>query len=228
MLLIIIYKTLNKLTMKKSIFLFLAAIALTSAAFAQSEKYVAAMKKNLQLFDAAKTPEDYMAMVNTFERIGDAEKTQWAPYYYAALALSTAGWLPQITDKDANAEKMLAFCTKAEALASDNIARSEIETVRNMASTQQMMVNPEARWATYGKAAGDALQKAITLNANNPRAYYLQGMSMMGTPVAFGGGKDKAKPLFEKAIELYKAEKPATLYPDWGKKQADEALAQCQ
>jgi Flp pilus assembly protein TadD len=100
--------------------------------------------------------------------------------------------------------------------------------MRNMASTQQMMVNPQARWGTYGKAAGDALQKAMTLNANNPRVYYLQGMSMMGTPVAFGGGKDKAKPLFEKAIELYKAEKPAALYPDWGKKQAEESLAQCQ
>jgi hypothetical protein len=214
--------------MKKSILLFLAVITITTVAFSQSEKYVAAMKKNLELFDAAKTPEDYTAMANTFERIGDAEKTQWAPYYYAALALSTAGWMEQITDKDANAEKMLAFCTKAEVLAPDNIAKSEIETVRNMASTQQMMVNPQARWTTYGKTAGDALQKAMTLNATNPRAYYLQGMSLMGTPVAFGGGKDKAKPLFEKAIELYKAEKPAALYPDWGKKQAEESLAQCQ
>jgi len=213
--------------MKKSIFLFLAAFSFT-AAFSQSEKYTAAMKKNLALFDSAKTAASYTAMANTFERIGDAEKTQWAPYYYAALALSSVGWMPETSDKDANAEKMLAFCTKAEALAPDNAAKSEIETVRNMASTQQMMVNPQARWATYGKAAGEALQKAMTLNANNPRAYYLQGMSLMGTPAAFGGGKDKAKPVFEKAIELYKAEKPATLYPDWGKKQAEEALAQCQ
>jgi len=214
--------------MKKTIFLFLAAISISAAAFSQSEKYTAAMKKNLELLEAAKSAGDFTAVANSFERIGDAEKTQWAPYYYAALALSTAGWMPEITDKDANAEKMLAFCTKAEVVAPDNIAKSEIETVRNMAATQQMMVNPQARWATYGKASGEALQKATTLNANNPRIYYLQGMGMMGTPVAFGGGKDKAKPLFEKAIELYKAEKPATFYPDWGKKQAEEALAQCQ
>ncbi len=63
-----------------------------------------------------KQPEDYTTMANTFERIGDAEKTQWAPYYYAALALSSSGWMPQVEDKDANAEKMLAFCTKAEAI----------------------------------------------------------------------------------------------------------------
>lgn len=212
--------------MKKSIFLFIAACTFSVAAFSQSEKFVAAMQKNLQMFDSAKSPEDYTKMANTFERIGDAEKTQWTPYYYAALALSSAGWMPQITDKDANAEKILAFCTKAEAIAPDNNAKSEIETVRNMASTQQMMVDPQARYATYGKAAGDALQKAITLYPNNPRIYYLQGMSMMGTPVQFGGGKDKAIPLFEKAIALYKSETPAKLYPHWGQKQAEEALAQ--
>lgn len=214
--------------MKKSIFLFIAACTFTVAAFSQSEKYVAAMQKNLPLFDSAKTVEDYTKLANTFERIGEAEKNQWAPYYYAALALSTAGWMPQVADKDANAERMLALCTKGEVIAPDDIAKSEIETVRNMASTQQMMVNPMARFATYGKAAGDALQKATKLNANNPRVYYLQGMSMMGTPVQFGGGKDKAMPLLEKAIELYKSEKPATLYPHWGQKQAEEALAQCK
>ncbi len=101
-------------------------------------------------------------------------------------------------------KKCLLFVLRQKLLAPDNIAKSEIETVRNMAATQQMMVNPQARWGTYGKAAGDALQKAMKLNANNPRVYYLQGMSMMGTPVQFGGGKDKAIPLFEKAIELYK------------------------
>ena len=214
--------------MKKSIFLFLAVCAFTVAAFSQSEKYVAAMQKNLQLFDSAKTAEDYTKMANTFERIGDAEKTQWAPYYYAALALSSSGWMPQVQDKDANAGIMLVFCTKSEAIAPDDIAKSEIEVIRNMASTQQMMVNPQARWGTYGKAAGEALQKGMKLNASNPRAYYLQGMSMLGTPVQFGGGKDKAKPLFEKAIELYKSEKPAQLYPHWGHKQAEEGLAQCQ
>lgn len=214
--------------MKKSTFLFLTACTFTVAAFSQSEKYVAAMQKNLQLFDSAKTAEDYTKMANTFERIGDAEKTQWAPYYYAALALSSSGWMPQVQDKDANAEMMLAFCTKAEAIAPDDIAKSEIETVRNMAATQQMMVNPQARWGTYGKAAGEALQKAIKLNANNPRVYYLQGMSMMGTPVQFGGGKDKAKPLFEKAVQLYNEQKSQQLYPHWGQKQTTEALAQCQ
>jgi hypothetical protein len=52
-------------------------------------------------------------------------------------------------------------------------------------------------------------------------------MSLFGTPPQFGGGKDKAKPLFEKSVALYKAAKPATLAPTWGQKQAEDMLAQC-
>ena len=53
-------------------------------------------------------------------------------------------------------------------------------------------------------------------------------MSLFGTPVQFGGGKDKAKPVFEKAVELYKQEKPSQLYPHWGQKQTEEMIKQCQ
>ena len=97
-----------------------------------------------------------------------------------------------------------------------------------MSATQQMMVDPQNRWMTYGQAAGEALQKAIKLDPNNPRLYYLQGMSLFGTPEQFGGGKDKAKPVFEKAVQLYKEQKPKPLYPDWGQKQAEDMIAQCQ
>ncbi len=37
------------------------------ASSAQSDKYVEAMKKNLVLFDSAKTSADYQAVANTFE-----------------------------------------------------------------------------------------------------------------------------------------------------------------
>ncbi len=53
-------------------------------------------------------------------------------------------------------------------------------------------------------------------------------MSIFGTPVQFGGGKDKAKPLFEKSVALYKSAQPKPLYPTWGKKEAENMLAQCQ
>ena len=191
---------------------------------AQSDKYVAAMEKTLHLFDSAKTTADLLAVANTFERIGDAEKTQWLPYYYAGLALSTAGWNDPKMDKDANSTRINTLCDKAEALDKN----SEIYVLRNMSATQQMMVDPQTRWQTYGMQAGKDLEIATQLNPDNPRIYYLKGESLMNTPVAFGGGKDKAKPMFEKAIALYKTDKPKPLWPNWGRERAEEELAKCQ
>ena len=182
------------------------------------------MKKNLSLFDSAKTTSQFQAVANTFERIGDAEKTQWLPYYYAGLALSIPGWTDPNIDKDANGTRINTLCDKAEALDTN----SEIYVLRNMSATQQMMVDPQTRWQTYGTQASKDLQIAIRLNPDNPRIYYLQGQSLFNTPPAFGGGKDKAKPLFEKAVVLFKKDKPKPFWPNWGLDATEAQLAKCQ
>lgn len=195
---------------------------------AQSEKYEGAMKKCFLLMDSAKTTADHQTASASFERIGDAEKTQWLPYYYAGLSLTTAGWMDSKLDKDQNAEKVKSLCDKAEALTTDNTDKAEILTLRNMATTQQMLVDPQSRWMKYGQEAGNYLQQGMKLNPENPRLYFLQGSSLFGTPEQFGGGKETAKPVFEKAIELFKQEKPKPFYPHWGMERTEEMLKQCQ
>ena len=209
--------------MKKMLLVFTVMIGL--ACQAQSDKYVAAMQKNIPLFATDTTVDQLQALAATFERIGDAEKTQWLPYYYAALAQTWIGWRPEMKDKaDVNAPKINAYLAKAEAIEKN----AETYAVENMSATQQMLVDPQSRYMTNGKDAGEALQKGMTLDPNNPRLYYLQGMSLFGTPPQFGGGKDKAKPFFEKSVALFKAAQPKPLYPTWGQKQAEDMLAKCQ
>jgi hypothetical protein len=208
--------------MKSILFSFLMSCVLVSPA--QSDKYIAAMNKNLTLFDSAKTTADYQTLANTFERIGDAEKTQWLPYYYAGLALATSGWNDPKVDKDANSTRINTLCDKAAVL--DN--NSEIYAIRNMSATQQMMVDPQTRWQTYGVQAAKDLDEGLKLNPDNPRLYYLRGESIFNTPVAFGGGKEKAKPIFEKALALFNTDKPKPLYPNWGRERTEEQLAKCQ
>lgn len=208
--------------MRKS-FLFLALLVALSAG-AQNDKYTQVMQKNITLLDSAKSIDELTSLAATFDRIGDAEKDKWLPYYYAALAQTWIGWNPATTDKDANSAKINAYLAKAEALEKN----ADLYTVENMSATQQMMVDPQTRWATNGKDASSALQKGMTADPNNPRLYYLQGMSLFNTPPQFGGGKDEAKPLFEKSIALFKSAQPKLLYPSWGQKQAEQMLAQCQ
>ena len=210
--------------MQKTLLLFSIALLVGFATRAQSDKYTQAMQKNILLLDSAKSIDQLQSLAGTFDRIGDAEKTQWLPYYYAALAQTWIGWIPDVKDKDANAQKINAYLAKAEAIEKN----AETYAVENMSATQQMLVDPQSRWMTDGKDASDALQKGMAADPTNPRLYYLQGMSLFGTPTQFGGGKDKAKPLFEKSIALFKAAQPKPLYPTWGQKQAEDMLAKCQ
>src|SRR6476619_5575761 len=68
----------------KHVFVFLIAMISALLLNAQSEKYVGAMKKNIAELDSAHDATHLSELANNFERIADAEKTQWLPYYYAA------------------------------------------------------------------------------------------------------------------------------------------------
>lgn len=198
-------------------------ILLVATGFAQSDKYQKSMQANKALLDSAKTAEDYTAVAAAFERIGDAEKTQWLPYYYAGLANILKGFTDNKVDKDEVADKADGLIAKAEAIEPKN---SEIVLLKSMSSTLHMIVDPQNRWQKYGAMGRETLATAKQLNPNNPRVYYWEAQNLMGTPSAFGGGADKAKPLFEKSLELYKTFKPVNdLYPTWGKEITEKMLS---
>ena len=210
--------------MKKLIVSF-SMLLFMSAAFAQSEKFQQVMQQNITLLDSAKTGADLQAASAAFERVANAEKTQWLPYYYAALAHIWRGFAAPKEQQDQIATQAEELLAKAQALEPKS---AEIFIAKNMAATIHMLIDPQSRWQTYGGQAAEALATAKTLDVNNPRVYFLEGQSAFGTPVQFGGGKDKAKPLFEKSVALFETYKPANpLYPTWGKKQAKDMLALC-
>ena len=189
-------------------------------------KYEAAMTRGLEQFKSAKSPEDMTAASAFFERVAEAEKDKWLPYYYAAYTNYVTAWMNQKSDKDKVAGKSNDLISKAEALEPNN---SELFCLRQMTATLQMLVDPMSRWQSYGTEASNAVEKAIKADPNNPRSYYLKGQNLMGTPEAYGGGKAVAKKLFEKSVELYKTFQPASsFHPNWGKEEAEKLLAACQ
>lgn len=209
----------------RTITLSLALLVLATNLFAQSERFQKSMQSNISLLDSAKTSDDFTAVAAAFERIGDAEKTQWLPYYYAALANIWKGFSDAKADKDEVAGKADALIAKAEAIEPKN---PEIALEKSMAATLHMIVDPQTRWQHYGTLVRTQMEIAKQLDANNPRVYYWEGQNLFGTPIQFGGGKDKAKPLFEKSIEMYKTSKPvSSIHPAWGLKAAQAMLERC-
>ena len=219
--------------MKKTIFI-LSAILVANFSFAQMpDKFVKAMEAKIALIDSTHTVDGYTDLANAFERIADAEKNQWLAYYYAAYCNASAGTIAGAggdmmaakADKtDPYADKADKQIKKAEELAKNN---SEIFIVKKMIATLRMLGDPMNRYMTYGLEAQAMLDEAKKLNPDNPRVYILEGQDKFYTPEQFGGNKEEAKVLFEKAQKLYETFKPETsIHPSWGKSQVVYFLSQ--
>ncbi|MBL7737867.1 MAG: hypothetical protein JNK14_01525 [Chitinophagaceae bacterium] len=214
--------------MKKFVSLsFFSLLMLVS--FAQSEKYVKAMEKLVPSIDTLWNADQLKDLSNSFERIADAEKTQWLPYYYAALARVNAGYAIMMTgatgaDKtDPEGNKAQELITKAEALSQNN---SEIFIVKKLIATLMMIGDPMNRYMTYGPAAGEALETAKKLNPENPRVYLQEGADKINTPEQYGGNKEEGKKLIEEAMKKFESFKPeSAIHPNWGRGQAQYYLS---
>lgn len=187
-------------------------------------KFEGAMAKGLGMMKASKTATELTETSAFFERVGDAEKTQWLPYYYAALAMYQSAWADAKADKDKTGEACKALIAKGQAIEKN----ADLYCMEQQVAVLQMMVDPMSRYQTYGAASKAALENAKKADATNPRIYFLDGMTMMNTPEAFGGGKAVAKPLFAKSVELFKTYKLASPFsPSWGADEAAKQLAAC-
>ena len=216
--------------MKKCIVLFLVSCILFRPGFSQSEKFIKAMEEKVALVNTAASMENWQDLANSFERIGEAEKEQWLPYYYAALSRVMMGYMISngqtggFADKtDPEADKAEELLNKALALTKEN---SEIWCVKKMIATLRMTADPMTRFQTYGMAASDALQKAKQLDPQNPRVYLLEGQDKFYTPEQFGGSKTEAKLLFEESVKKHESFKSvSSIHPSWGLGQAKYFLS---
>jgi hypothetical protein len=210
----------------KKLLLISSIICLTNLTFAQSDKYVSAMKTNISLTDSMMTKGNNTELANNFERIADAEKTQWLPYYYAAYCTITQAYTEQDNSKkDAIADKAKQLIDKAEAILGKE--NSETDVIKSMIATAHLMVDPQSRYMTYGPESTGFILKSEALDSTNPRPVLLQAESKFYTPKAYGGGKDVAKEFFDKANVLDQNFKPETeLSPNWGKHAIQYFLSQ--
>jgi hypothetical protein len=216
----------------KKIVLSLVLSSIMIASFAQSEKYTKAMKEKVVAVDTTRTPDQLKDLSAAFERIGDAEKTQWLPYYYAALTQVNSGLYVMAANNgsltadkaDPIADKAEELLNKAESLSKDN---SEIYVVKKLIINLRMAPGEMSRYMKYGPEGATALETAKKLNPNNPRVYLLEAEDKWFTPEQYGGSHTEAKKIFEQAIKMFESFKPATdLDPAWGKPTAQYFISQ--
>lgn len=89
----------------------------------------------------------------------------------------------------------------------------------------EIALHPEMAMS-LGPKSVEYSAKALEKDPDNPRINLMQGISLLYTPEAYGGGADKAIEFLEKTISLFEKENiKDALKPSWGKEEAYTFLA---
>jgi hypothetical protein len=198
----------------------------TTLAKANDSKYAEVMQKNIQAVYTTNDVVEIQNIVNTFERIGDSEKTKWEPYYYAAYGyIMMANREQEPAKKDSYLDLALQGIEKAKAI---QPSESEVVALEGFVHMIRVSIDPASRGQQYSGMAMQAFGKAVALNPENPRALSLLAQMQFGMAQFFGSPVTEACVTNTKAIEKFNtgtSENP--LAPRWGKGIAEALKAKC-
>ena len=211
--------------MKKLIFT-LILVSLFSFGFT-NENYEKTMSLSIEKLFQAKSIPEYIDVANQFERISQIEKTEWLPLYYASFAYIMISFQEtENSKKDAYLDQAQKYLDQAKTIDPNE---SELYMLQGFLYPSRINVDPVGRGMMYIGDLNKSLDKALELNPDNPRVYYLRATMTHHMPEAYGGGAAKALPLYQMAVEKFKIFKPKTaISPDWGKEINDTELKNVQ
>ncbi len=202
-------------------------LVLTSVFTFAQNAYVAALAGAITDLQQAQTPAELQPSINKLERIANSETKEYLPLYYAAQGYilmsfmeKEGGKKDQLLDR---AQQHLDQALKIQP------NESELYALQGFLHQGRISVDAMNRGQQYAGFAMQALEKAKTLNPENPRVYYLIGQNLFYTPAMFGGGPAAALPLLTQAKQKFEAFKPASVVsPAWGLSTNNILLEKCQ
>lgn len=211
----------------KSLNILIVLVIAATFANAQNKKYIQTMESSIPSIYQVESLDGYDPIANKFDRIGQAEASQWEPYYYASLTYVFKSFrIDDLPTKDKVLDQALVALGKASSLSENN---SEIIALQGFINMIKIGVDPGTRGQTLSPKIMADFGKALELNPNNPRANLFMGQMLYGTAQFFGNGVDDACALVDKSMTLFESEKPASsIAPSWGIHSAIQYKEMCK
>lgn len=200
--------------MKKAlIFTLMALLALP--AMSQGKKYKKAMLNAIEQMNEATDAESAQTCAKSFEEIALKYPDQWLPTYHATSILVTSSF------EERDPVKKDAILDRAKTALDITLGKSpdesEVHAIEALYYIGMMSVDPATRGQLYYQDVLDAIEQSKSLNPDNPRAWFLDGMMTVNLPEFIGGGPEAAKPIFLEAAEKFKTfTNDDPLWPIWG------------
>lgn len=210
---------------RTTILLFTLLIA--AAATGQNEKYYQKMGETLGQFGSSSTVEDFQNLANQFHVIASVETTEWLPLYYEAHCYVLMSFMDQQESavRDGYLDRAESLIDQMEEKAPDE---AEVYVMKAFYHTGRLVIDPPGRAMITTPMVNAAIEKALSLEPDNPRARFLLISNEMGTAQYFGS--DTA-PICEKARQLlqswddYQLKSP--IYPNWGRNETQGIVSSC-
>ena len=209
----------------KRYILIILILAFSLSLNAQNNNYIKAMKNVLAMMDTSSSSIEYLQYAaNDFERIGQAMKNEWLPFYYSAYCyVQLSHLVKKNNERDIYVNKAIELNNKADNICQDN---SEIYVMKGFILQAYMDIEPMTRGIKYNPECISMFKKAQELDHKNPRSYLWHAVQLFNMPTFLGGGTKKAFPLLKKALEKYETFQPESeIHPCWGLSYADKMFA---
>jgi tetratricopeptide (TPR) repeat protein len=212
---------------KKVIFLFFVLNGMFISIHSQQLDDSAAYNSGIIMIGKAKTANDLKLAASYFEDLSAHNPNHWLSVYYAALCYIQASHkVEENKERDGMLDKAQSLIDKAGKI---NPKEPEVFVLQAFLYQSRIEVNPKFRGMSYSSKAEESLKKATDTDEKNPRAWSLLGYNLFFTPALFGGGAEKALPLFEKARDKFHIFKPLMpFYPHWGEPENQHMIAECK
>ncbi len=211
--------------------LLIIILAALGTAQLKADDYTDAMLKAIKKMGDASDKNDKAALLKVrgdFERILQLKKNEWMVNFYLG---SVDYMLSRVATEEKNNDDLKKYTESALSLfdkctdVKDDFADAY---VMKMAAQGNRWQYEPAKMNDIIAKSTEAKDKAFKLEPENPRYYLIDGYMTFYTPESFGGGVDKAQPMFEKSWEYSKTYKPKDeTYPNWGNDQAAGMVAMC-
>ncbi|MFN1217463.1 tetratricopeptide repeat protein [Chryseobacterium kwangjuense] len=196
------------------LFLLMAFGLIHGQTAAPAQDYNKTLLQTVKELNLATNQEAYEKVLYKFERLNTLKQEKdWILLYniaYCKIVLSR--WKEGSSDLEDAVSKL----QKAARLSPNN---SEILTLESRAYILLIGKNTTKNGPKYTQQCKSNLDKAISLNKNNPRAYLVYGMYYIYFPKIVGGDPEKGCKIFNQAASLYNQTKPDpnSVKPQWGK-----------
>ncbi|MCY4159844.1 MAG: tetratricopeptide repeat protein [Bacteroidetes bacterium] len=161
---------------------------------------------------------------------GDSDLAE-AHYYLGYAQYQRAIFLVNETEQGqnmlTNQDSTLTFLdesiqnlTKSIKISKKSEITAEAHALLSMAYGQKIRIRPR-KGMVLGLRSRRNIQKAKTLNANNPRVVLAEAMYRYHTPAPYGGSQEGGLAGFRRAADLFSsAEEDSPLLPSWGEVEA--------